>query len=84
VSEALASDSFDFKSASAGPDAIVIEQFGAIKLYDLASRQAKTVSITVAADVDAIRSHFTKVDPKRFQNFGISPAGARAVFEAWG
>jgi tricorn protease len=52
---ALASDGFDFKSASAGPDAIVIEQFGAIKLYDLASRQAKTVSITVAADVDAVR-----------------------------
>ena len=33
---------------------------------------------------DAVRPHFTKVDPKRFQNFGISPTGARAVFEAWG
>ena len=84
VSEALASDGFDFKSASAGPDAIVIEQFGGIKLYDVGSRQAKTVSINVAADVDAVRPHFTKVDPKRFQNFGISPTGARAVFEAWG
>jgi len=84
VSEALATDGFDFKSASAGPEAIVIEQFGAIKLYDLASRQAKTVPINVAADVDAVRPHFTKVDPKRFQNFGISPTGARAVFEAWG
>ena len=35
VSEALHSDGLDFKDASAGPDAIVIEQFGAIKLYDL-------------------------------------------------
>jgi len=84
VTEALASDGLDFKTASAGPEAIVIEQFGAIKLYDLASRQAKTVPINVAADVDAVRPHFTKVDPKRFQNFGISPTGARAVFEAWG
>src|SRR5262245_27241859 len=84
VSEALASDGFDFKSAAAGPGAIVIEQFGAIKLFDLASHQAKAVPITVAADVDAVRPHLTKVDPKRFQNFGISPTGARAVFEAWG
>jgi len=32
VTEALHSDGLDFKTASAGPDAIVIEQFGAIKL----------------------------------------------------
>ena len=32
VTEALHSDGLDFKTATAGPDAIVIEQFGAIKL----------------------------------------------------
>ncbi|MEY2395771.1 MAG: tricorn protease, partial [Acidobacteriaceae bacterium] len=47
VSEALHSDGLDFKTASAGPDAIVIEQFGAIKLYDLGTHQAKNVSIRV-------------------------------------
>ena len=31
-----------------------------------------------------MRPHFAKVEPKRIQNFGISPTGARAVFEAWG
>ncbi len=41
VTEALHSDGLDFKTASAGPDAIVIEQFGAIKLYDLQSHQAQ-------------------------------------------
>jgi tricorn protease len=84
VTEALHSDGLDFKTASAGPDAIVIEQFGAIKLYDLKTHQAKNVSIHVSGDVNAVRPHFSKVDPKRIQNFGISPTGARAVFEAWG
>ena len=84
VSEALHSDGLDFKTASAGPDAIVIEQFGAIKLYDLSTHQAKNVSIHVRGDLEAVRPHFAKVDPKRIQNFGISPTGARAVFEAWG
>jgi tricorn protease len=84
VSEALHSDGLDFKTASAGPDAIVIEQFGAIKLYDLSTHQAKNVSIHVKGDLDAVRPHFAKVEPKRIQNFGISPTGARAVFEAWG
>ncbi|HTW30834.1 MAG TPA: hypothetical protein VMD76_04095, partial [Candidatus Sulfotelmatobacter sp.] len=84
VSEALHSDGLDFKTASAGPDAIVIEQFGAIKVYDLQTHQAKNISIHVTGDVEAVRPHFAKVDPKRIQNFGISPTGARAVFEAWG
>jgi len=84
VTEALHSDGLDFKTASAGPDVIVIEQFGAIKLYDLKTHQAKNVSIRVAGDIDAVRPHFSKVEPKRIQNFNISPTGARAVFEAWG
>ena len=84
VSEALHSDGFDFKTATAGPDAIVIEQFGAIKLYDLQTHQAHNVSIHIDGDIAAIRPHFAKVEAKRIQNFGISPTGARAVFEAWG
>jgi tricorn protease len=84
VSEALHSDGFDFKTISSGPDAIVIEQFGAIKLYDLNTRQAKNVSVHVRGDFDAVRPHFAKVEAKRIQSFGISPTGARAVFEAWG
>ena len=84
VSEALHSDGLDFKTASAGPDAIVIEQFGAIKLFDLNTHQARNVTIHIAGDIEAVRPHFAKVETKRIQNFGISPTGARAVFEAWG
>ncbi len=84
VSEALHSDGFDFKTASAGRDAIVIEQFGAIKLFDLSTHQTKNIPIRVSGDLEAVRPHFAKVDLKRIQSFGISPTGARAVFEAWG
>ena len=84
VTEVLHSDGLDFKTASAGPDAIVIEQFGAIKLYDLQTHQAHNIDIHVRGDVQAVRPHFAKVEPKKIQNFGISPTGARAVFEAWG
>ncbi len=84
VTEALHSDGFDFKTASAGPDSIVIEQFGSIKLYDLQTHQAKNVTIHVEGDVEAVRPHFAKVETKRIQNYGISPTGARALFEAWG
>ena len=84
VTEVLHSDGLDFKTASAGADAIVIEQFGAIKLYDLQTHQAHNIDIHVRGDVQAVRPHFAKVEPKKIQNFGISPTGARAVFEAWG
>ncbi len=84
VTEALHSDGFDFKTAMAGPDCIVIEQFGAIKLYDLKTHTAKNISIHVEGDLEAVRPHFAKIEPRRIQNFGLSPTGVRAVFEAWG
>jgi tricorn protease len=84
VSEAVPSDGFDFKSASAGPDAIVIEQFGAIKVLDLATRAVKTVAIGVSGDFAEVRPHFARVKPDRLRAFSLSPTGARALFEAWG
>ncbi len=48
------------------------------------THQAKNISIHVDGDLEAVRPHFAKVEPKRIQDFGISPTGARAVFEAWG
>jgi tricorn protease len=84
VREVVKNDGFDFKSASAGPDAIVIEQFGALKLYDLKSGQVKAVSVKVSGDLPELRAQFVKVEPKRLQNFSLSPAGVRAVAEAWG
>ncbi len=42
VSTLVHNDGYDIKSASAGPGAIVYEQFGSIHLFDLKSGKAKT------------------------------------------
>ena len=84
VYEVIRNDGLDLKSASAGGDAIVLEQFGALKLYDLKTRELRTVNVRVAGDFAEVRPHFAKVEPKRILSFGLSPAGARVVMEAWG
>ena len=84
VTEAVSNQGLDFKSASAGPGAIVIEQFGALKLFDLSTHQLRTVDVKLAGDFPELRTQFVKVDPKRIHNFGVSPTGVRAVMEAWG
>jgi len=73
----------DFKSLSAGPDALVYEQFGGIYLYDPASGKPKQVHITVSADLPDTRPHYVKA-AEQILNAGISPTGMRAVFEAHG
>jgi tricorn protease len=83
VTQALKNDGLDFKYASAGPGAIVIEQFGAIYLYDLESGQAHKIDIRVTGDLPETRPHFLNV-ASRIQNADISPTGLRAVFEARG
>src|SRR4026209_343431 len=84
VTEAVKNDGLDFKAATAGAGAIAIEQFGGLKLYDIASRQVKTVRVNLAGDFPELRTQFVKVDPKRVRNHGVSPSGVRAVMEAWG
>ena len=84
VKEAIHNEGLDFKSASAGPGAIVIEQFGAIRLYDLKSGQDRKVSIHLAGDLLEVRPHFQKIEAKRIRFAGISPTGVRAVFGARG
>ncbi|MBZ5551924.1 MAG: PDZ domain-containing protein [Acidobacteriia bacterium] len=84
VTEAIKNDGLDIKSASAGPGAIVYEQFGSLHLYDLDTHQTKAVRVSLAADLAEVPPHFVKVEPKRIRNFNLSPTGARAVIEAWG
>ncbi len=73
----------DFKSASAGPGAIVYEQFGSLHLYDLRSGKTKPVEVRLAGDLPEVRPHFVNVG-KRLRHPDLSPSGARAVFEARG
>ena len=83
VVQALANSGLDLKSASAGPGAIVYEQFGGIHLYDLKSGKAHQVPIRVEGDMPGVRPTFERV-ARSIRAFGLSPAGARAVFEARG
>ena len=83
VKELLKNDGFDFKSASAGPGAIVYEQFGSLHLYDLGSGKAKRIEVRVAGDMPQVTPHFEKVE-KQILNANLSPTGQRAVFEAHG
>lgn len=83
VKQVVENHGLDFKSASAGPGAIVYEQFGSLNLYDLKSGKTRRVEVQLAGDLPEIRPHFVNVG-KRLHNADISPSGARAVFEARG
>jgi len=83
VTAALKNDGLDFKYASAGPGAIVIEQFGAIYLYDLKSGKAHKVDIQVSGDLPELRPHYLNV-ASRIADADLSPTGLRAVFQARG
>src|SRR5436190_13171282 len=80
VRQVIQNGGLDIKSASAGPGAIVFEQFGEIHLYDLNSNENRKVSIHLDGDLLEVRPHFQKIEPKRIRFAGISPSGARAVF----
>jgi tricorn protease len=83
VKQVVENKGFDLKSVSAGPDALVYEQFGGIFLFDPVSGKSKKVEIHLNGDLPATRPHFEKV-AESIQNAALSPTGARAVFEARG
>ena len=83
VKQVLENKELDLKSLSAGPDALVYEQFGAIYLFEPGTGRAAKVGIHVSGDLPTTRTHYEKVADK-ILNAGISPNGARAVFEARG
>ncbi|MBI1789186.1 MAG: PD40 domain-containing protein [Acidobacteria bacterium] len=83
VRQLVRNTGLDIKWASAGPGAIVYEQFGAIHVYDLQSGKARPVDIRVSGDVPAARPSIEKVGA-RIGHAALSPTGRRAVFEARG
>jgi len=83
VKQVVENKGLDFKSLSAGPDALVYEQFGGIYVYTPSSGKSSKVEIRIAGDLPSTRPHFENAHDK-IQNAAISPTGARAVFEARG
>ncbi len=83
VRQVIENKGLDLKTLSAGPDALVYEQFGEIHLFDPKSGADRRLEISIAGDLPAVRPHFEKVADE-VQGAAISPSGARAVFEARG
>src|SRR5258707_7869783 len=83
VKQVIENKGLDLKSVSAGPDALVYEQFGGLYLLDPKSGSAKHIDVRVNGDLPATRAHWMKAADK-ILNAGISPTGQRAVFEARG
>jgi tricorn protease len=83
VSRMLKNDGLDLKSASAGPGAIVYEQFGSLHLFDLASGKVRDLPATIAGDMLGVRDKFVNVG-EVLSSPSLSPNGVRAVFQARG
>jgi tricorn protease len=84
VSDVVKNSGLDFKTASAGSDAIVYEQFGEIHVLDLKTRKSRAVSVRLAGDLPEVRPHFRKLAVNDIRGAAISPTGARALFMAHG
>lgn len=84
VQRLIDNSGFDFKSASLSADAIVIEQFGALRLYDLKTRRDTTLEVRVTSDFPEVRPHFVNLAGDLIQQGRLSATGQRAVFEARG
>ncbi|MCJ7485779.1 MAG: peptidase S41, partial [Candidatus Aminicenantes bacterium] len=71
---------FPVLSASAGAGRVVFEQAGSIHLYDVAQGKSRRLMIGVAADLPELRERYAKGSQWIYAD-GVSPTGARAVFE---
>jgi tricorn protease len=83
VTRRIENKGLDIKYASAGPGAIVYEQFGSLNLYSLATGHTEPVPVTLAGELTAALPHWVPVDEKLI-HAALSPTGVRAAFEARG
>ena len=74
---------YDVHFPSIGPDAIVFENAGQLRLLDLANEQVREVEIKVITDRSTLRPRVENVG-NTIQNATISPTGKRVLFEARG
>ncbi len=84
VRQVVKNEGLDLKSASAGPDVIVYEQFGSIHLFDHKSGAEHPVAIRVVGDFSEVRPHYKKLEGKQLTEGRLSTTGQRVVFEVRG
>ncbi|MGH9901198.1 MAG: S41 family peptidase, partial [Pyrinomonadaceae bacterium] len=83
VTQVVRNTGLDIKAAAAGHGAIVYEQFGTLHLLDIDSGKAKQLDVRVVGDMPGVRPRYEKA-AARIRTAGLSPSGARALFEARG
>ena len=83
VTEAVANNGLDIKSASAGPGGIVYEQFGSLWVYDTGSNKANQISVSLNGDLPEVRPRFEKV-ATRIQNFATLSDRCTSCFRSSG
>ena len=74
---------FDVMWPSLGDSSIIFQNGGYLYLFDLASRQATKLTITLPGEEDETLKHWESVT-KEITDFDIAPDGKRAVFAARG
>jgi tricorn protease len=74
---------FDVKWPSLGPKSIVYENGGYLYVLDLQTEKSKKISVQIPDDKVLARPEFVSAKDQIY-DFGISPGGERAVFEARG
>ncbi len=63
---------------------LAYEQFGTVHLFDTNTGQEHPVEIAPDGELPALAPHLEKISADAIQNAGLSPTGARALFEAHG
>jgi tricorn protease len=83
VARRIDNTGLDIKNASAGPGAIVYEQFGGIRLHDLTTGADAAVPIRLEGELTEAQPRWVAVSDK-LQHSALSPTGVRAAFEGRG
>ncbi len=84
VKQVIDNHGYDLKTLSAGPGALVYEQFGSLHLYDLASHSEHAIPIAIHGDLPSLVPHLANIAAHDTQNIAVSPTGMRLVAEAHG
>jgi tricorn protease len=83
VRQVIENHGMDITSASAGPGAVVYEQFGSLHLYDLHSGTTRDVAVTINSEFPELQPRSAHIG-NAWRTARLSPAGDRVAFEAWG
>jgi tricorn protease len=75
---------FDIASASAGPGGIVYDQFGALKIFDVAGGESHTVPVRIGAELPQTRPHMAPVEAKEILAAALTPTGKRVLVAVHG